>query len=71
MYAATGEVITTRPSANAPRLVVDFWRSIYAANYTALIDTQTGLPYIDPALGPGVKQPSISRLDPDTPSSTP
>ena len=74
VYTAAGTPITssggptpTNPTlgANAPRLVVDFWRSIYTANYTALINTQTKQPHIDPDLG--VAEPSISRLDPDTP----
>ncbi len=77
VYTAAGTVITTSPGTNAARLVVDFWRSIYAANWTALIDSSTGQPHIDPNLDPNangnsnIKEPSISRLDPDTPPPTP
>ena len=33
---------------NAPHLSVDYWRSIYAANYDPLADTVSGQPRIDP-----------------------
>lgn len=67
VYTPAGAVITTSSGVNAPRLVVDFWRSIYIANYTALIDTSTGQPHIGSL---GVKEPSITRLDPTTPPPT-
>ena len=47
---------------NAPHLSVDYWRSIYAANYDPLADTVSGQPRIDPALD--VPEPSLSRFDP-------
>ncbi len=63
VYTATGQPLATRSAGNnIPRLAVDYWRSIFAANYTPLLDEGTGQPRIDPALG--VAEPSISRLDP-------
>ena len=64
----TGAVIDTNsPGVNVPHLAVDFWRSIYAANFDPLADTITGKPHIDPALG--VIEPSLSRFDPTEPTS--
>ena len=63
VYSPTGTVIDTNsPGVNVPHLAVDFWRSIYAANFDALADTVTGKPRVDPALG--VPEPSLSRFDP-------
>ena len=63
VYSPTGAVIDTNsPGVNVPHLAVDFWRSIYAANFDPLADTVTGTPHIDPALG--VPEPSLSRFDP-------
>ena len=63
VYNPTGApVATNSPGTNIPHLAVDYWRSIYAANYTALADTTTNQPHIDPTLG--VPEPSLSRLDP-------
>jgi hypothetical protein len=45
---------------------VDYWRSIFGANYDPLTDLGTTTPHIDPELG--VAEPSLSRFDPITPS---
>jgi hypothetical protein len=63
VYTPTGAPLATNsPGANVPHLAVDYWRSIYAVNYSALVDISTGQPRIDPALG--VTEPSLSRFDP-------
>lgn len=63
VYTPNGTPLATNsPWTNIPHLAVDYWRSIYAANYTALLDSSTGQPRIDPALG--VAEPSLSRFDP-------
>ena len=63
IYTPTGAPLATNsPGTNVPHLAVDYWRSIYAANYSALLDSSTGQPRIDPALG--VAEPSLSRFDP-------
>ena len=63
VYSPTGTPIATNsPGTNIPHLAVDYWRSIYAANYSALRDALTNQPHIDPALG--VAEPSLSRFDP-------
>ena len=76
VYTAAGTPITssggptpTNPAlgANAPRLVVDFWRSIYTANYTALHRHQTGQPHIDPTLDPTPRH----QTNPPSAASTP
>ena len=51
-----------QPGVNVPHLAIDYWRSIYAANYDPLTDIGTTKPHIDPALG--VVEPSLSRFDP-------
>ena len=53
---------TNSPGTNVAHLAVDYWRSIYAANYSALLDTTTNQPHIDPTLN--VPEPSLSRFDP-------
>ena len=66
VYTPNGTPLATNsPGTNVPRLAVDYFRSIYAANYTALLDS-AGQPQIDPALG--VAEPSLSVFDPITPS---
>jgi hypothetical protein len=66
VYTASGVPLGTNSTgANVPHIAVDYWRSIYAANYTALINTGTKQPQIDPVLG--VVEPSLSVFDPDTP----
>jgi hypothetical protein len=68
VYTQTGAVLDTNsPGVNVPHLAVDYWRSIFAANYDPLADTTTGQPHIDPALG--VAEPSLSRFDPTNPST--
>ena len=63
VYTPNGAPLATNsPGTNIPHLAVDYWRSIFAANYTPLSDSSTGQPHIDPALG--VAEPSLSRLDP-------
>jgi hypothetical protein len=63
VYTPSGAPLATNsPGTNVPHLAVDYFRSIYAANYSALLDTSTGQPKIDPALG--VAEPSLSRFDP-------
>jgi hypothetical protein len=63
VYTPSGTPLATNsPGTNIPHLAVDYWRSIYTANYTALLDSSTGQPRIDPALG--VPEPSLSRFDP-------
>ncbi len=58
---------TGSPGVNVPRIAVDYWRSIYAPNYTPLTDLGTTTPHIDPALR--VAEPSLSRFDPTTPAT--
>ncbi|WP_139559081.1 NHL repeat-containing protein [Methylotetracoccus oryzae] len=63
VYQPNGTPLATNsPGTNIPHLAVDYWRSIFAANYTPLLDSSTGQPRIDPALG--VAEPSLSRFDP-------
>ena len=63
VYAQTGALLdNASPGVNVPHFAVDYWRSIYAANYDPLADTVSGQPRIDPALG--VAEPSLSRFDP-------
>jgi hypothetical protein len=67
VYTPNGTPLATNsPGTNIPHIAVDYWRSIYAANYTALLDSSTSQPRIDPALG--VPEPSLSRFDPITSS---
>jgi hypothetical protein len=63
VYSETGEPIATHsPGTNIPHLAVDYWRSIYAPNYTPLTKQGTTTPHIDPHLG--VAEPSLSRFNP-------
>lgn len=63
VYTPTGAPLATNsPGTNIPHLAVDYWRSLFAANYTPLLDQSTGQPRIDPTLG--VAEPSLSRFDP-------
>jgi hypothetical protein len=63
VYSAAGAVIATNSAGvNVPHFAVDYFRSLFAANYDALVDIATGQPHIDPALG--VIEPSMSRFDP-------
>jgi hypothetical protein len=63
VYTKTGTPLDTHsPGVNVPHLAVDYWRSIYAANYSPLTTLGTTTPRIDPRLG--VPEPSLSRFDP-------
>ena len=63
VYSSEGALINSvSTGVNAPHLSVDYWRSIYAANYDPLADTVSGQTRIDPALD--VPEPSLSRFDP-------
>jgi hypothetical protein len=63
VYKPDGQPLVTKSAGvNVAHLAVDYWRSIYAANFTALLDSATGQPRIDPALG--VAEPSLTRFDP-------
>ena len=65
VYTPNGTpLVTNSTGTNVPHIAVDYWRSIFAANYTALLD-DSGQPHIDPSLG--VPEPSLSVLDPITP----
>src|SRR6185312_10122287 len=63
VYSAAGAPIATHSAgANVPHFAVDYFRSLFAANYDKLVDIATNQPHIDPALG--VAEPSMSRFDP-------
>ena len=63
VYNADGSPLATHsPGVNVPHLAVDYWRSIFAANYAPLATLGTTTPRISPALG--VPEPSLSRFDP-------
>ena len=49
-------------SQHIPRLAIDYWRSIFGANYDPLTELGTSTKHIDPRLG--VAEPSLSRFDP-------
>src|SRR5262249_1554904 len=43
VYTQTGSVLDTKsPGVNVPHIAVDYWRSVYAANYDPLENTATG-----------------------------
>jgi hypothetical protein len=66
VYTPAGVAFETNsPGVNVPHLAVDYWRSIYGANFDPLTNLGTTTPHIDPALG--VAEPSLSRFDPITP----
>ena len=63
VYTPSGAVLDTHsPGVNVPHLAIDYWRSIFAANYNPLSTQGTSTPRIDPKLG--VAEPSVSRFDP-------
>jgi hypothetical protein len=63
VYTRAGAPLATHsPGVNVPHLAVDYWRSIYGANYSPLSDLGTTTPHIDPTLK--VPEPSLSRFDP-------
>ena len=64
VYAKHGELFNRASSStNIPRLAIDYWRSIFGANYDPLTELGTSTKHIDPRLG--VAEPSLSRFDPD------
>jgi hypothetical protein len=66
VYTQAGAPLDTHsPGVNVPHLAVDYWRSIYAANYDPLTNQGTTTPHIDPTLR--VAEPSLSRFDPTQP----
>jgi len=66
VYNADGSPLATHsPGVNVPHLAVDYWRSIFAANYAPLAVLGSTGPRISPALG--VPEPSLSRFDPVRP----
>jgi len=68
VYNADGSPLATHsPGVNVPHLAVDYWRSIFAANYAPLAALGTTAAHVSPALG--VPEPSVSRFDPTTGSS--
>jgi hypothetical protein len=70
VYSPTGTPLATNsPGVNVARLAVDYWRSIYGANYDPLSDSGTAKAHIDSALG--VAEPSVSRFDPINPPTSP
>ena len=67
VYTKSGDVLDTHsPGVNVGRFAVDYWRSIYGANYDALTDLGTNNPRIDLRLL--VAEPSLSRFDPTEPT---
>jgi len=66
VYNADGSPLATHsPGVNVPHLAVDYWRSIFAANYAPLANLGTTTAHVSPALG--VPEPSVSRFDPVQP----
>jgi hypothetical protein len=66
VYTKEGAPLATRsPGVNVPHLAVDYWRSIFAANYAPLANLRSTVLHISPALG--VPEPSVSRFDPSQP----
>jgi hypothetical protein len=66
VLTASGEPLATHsPGVNIAKLAVDYWRTMYGANFDPLTTLGTTTPRIDPALG--VAEPSVSRFDPITP----
>ncbi len=63
VYTKSGDALDTHsPGVNVGRLAIDYWRSIYGANYDALTNLGTTTARIDPRLK--VAEPSLSRFDP-------
>jgi hypothetical protein len=64
VYTLAGAVVNNHiVGVNVPHLAVDYWRSIYAANFDPQIAIGTNTPHIDSALK--VAEPSVSRFDPE------
>jgi hypothetical protein len=65
VYNADGSPLATHsPGVNVPHLAVDYWRSIFAANYAPLATLGSTTAHVSPVLG--VPEPSVSRFDPTT-----
>jgi hypothetical protein len=63
VYTKQGVIFNRASSStNIPRLAIDYWRSVFGANYDPLTDLGTASKRIDPRLG--VAEPSLSRFDP-------
>jgi hypothetical protein len=63
VYTKRGDVLNRASSrVNVPRLAIDYWRSIFGANFDPLTELGTTTKRIDPRLG--VAEPSLSRFDP-------
>lgn len=63
VYTKEGALFNRASSGtNVPRFAIDYWRSIFGANYVALTDLGTAKARINPRLG--VAEPSLSRFDP-------
>jgi len=63
VYTPAGTPLDTdSPGVNIPHLAVDYWRSVYGANYAPLSLLGTSTPHIDPDLN--AAEPSLSRFDP-------
>jgi hypothetical protein len=70
VYTQSGEPLATHsPGTNVAKLAVDYFRSIYAANFDPIYVENTTTPHVDPALN--VAEPSISRFDPISPDQVP
>ena len=66
VYNPNGTPLDTQSTGtNIPHFAIDYWRSIYAANYTPLLNTTTKAPHIGSL---NVPEPSLSRWDPADPS---
>ena len=64
VYTPAGAALDTNsPGVNVPHLAVDYFRNLYAGNFSPLADIATGQAHIDPALT--VPEPSISAFTPE------
>jgi hypothetical protein len=69
VYTPAGAALDTNsPGVNVPHLAVDYFRNLYAGNFSPLADIATGQAYIDPALT--VAEPSISVFIPTSATAT-
>ena len=69
VYTQAGAALDTNsPGVNVPHLAVDYFRNLYAGNFSPLADIATGQAHIDPALT--VAEPSISAFTPSSATAT-
>lgn len=69
VYTPAGAALDTNsPGVNVPHLAVDYFRNLYAGNFSPLADIATGQAHIDPALT--VAEPSISAFTPNSATAT-